>query len=382
MQHSPTHARRSRPVFLDAFAPRHSYAGAISASHPHAVDSSLMPASSPQTPTLRSSRASTESDPDSPVSSSPDLTPHLPHSAGIGRKVAASLQLFKESSGRDEDVLLDSPQDRVPDATLPDDVAEAQFQFVKRSDWPDRETVASRRHKSASLLGRMASPEPISDGEARKERRFSFVDPPSEMSLLHRNSATIWPENRGRRKERIDKSDDLLVMSGPHRTSRSPSHSSYLSSNDVPSPRQPRTKLPVVQTEFQSTYSEAVSPVESVTYSTDDDSTWETASTNTTISTTSALHAAVEHYHEDASDNTPYVAMEDFYDHPFQFDVEWPQEHLPHIPLRPFRNQVGGHSAIYKFTKQAVCKVCHSFIFTRLYLDNLVAPSLPREPIL
>ncbi|KIK61050.1 hypothetical protein GYMLUDRAFT_166854 [Collybiopsis luxurians FD-317 M1] len=29
---------------------------------------------------------------------------------------------------------------------------------------------------------------------------------------------------------------------------------------------------------------------------------------------------------------------------------------LPHIPLRPFRNQVGGHSAIYKFTKRAVCK--------------------------
>jgi len=31
-------------------------------------------------------------------------------------------------------------------------------------------------------------------------------------------------------------------------------------------------------------------------------------------------------------------------------------ESLPHIPLRPFRNQVGGHSAIYKFTKRAVCK--------------------------
>lgn len=32
-------------------------------------------------------------------------------------------------------------------------------------------------------------------------------------------------------------------------------------------------------------------------------------------------------------------------------------DNLPHIPLRPFRNQVGGHSAIYKFTKRAVCKV-------------------------
>ncbi|KAG2152874.1 SAICAR synthase-like protein [Suillus clintonianus] len=31
-------------------------------------------------------------------------------------------------------------------------------------------------------------------------------------------------------------------------------------------------------------------------------------------------------------------------------------ESLPHIPLRPFHNQVGGHSAIYRFTKRAVCK--------------------------
>ena len=36
-------------------------------------------------------------------------------------------------------------------------------------------------------------------------------------------------------------------------------------------------------------------------------------------------------------------------------------DYLPHIPLRPFRNQVGGHSAIYKFTKRAVCKVSDPF---------------------
>ncbi|KAF8305136.1 SAICAR synthase-like protein [Clavulina sp. PMI_390] len=33
-----------------------------------------------------------------------------------------------------------------------------------------------------------------------------------------------------------------------------------------------------------------------------------------------------------------------------------PPTRLPHVPLKPFRNQVGGHSAIYKFTKRAVCK--------------------------
>ena len=41
------------------------------------------------------------------------------------------------------------------------------------------------------------------------------------------------------------------------------------------------------------------------------------------------------------------------------------QESLPHIPLRPFRNQVGGHSAIYKFTKRAVCKVSYMLRYKR-----------------
>ena len=39
-----------------------------------------------------------------------------------------------------------------------------------------------------------------------------------------------------------------------------------------------------------------------------------------------------------------------------EHDDEWDND-LPTIPLMPFRNQVGGHSAIYKFTKRAVCKV-------------------------
>jgi hypothetical protein len=38
-----------------------------------------------------------------------------------------------------------------------------------------------------------------------------------------------------------------------------------------------------------------------------------------------------------------------------QFDPS--EDALPHIPLRPFRNQVGGHTSIYKFTRRAVCKV-------------------------
>lgn len=39
------------------------------------------------------------------------------------------------------------------------------------------------------------------------------------------------------------------------------------------------------------------------------------------------------------------------------FDMDDLEGRLPHIPLRRYRNQVGGHSAIYKFTGRAVCKV-------------------------
>jgi hypothetical protein len=47
------------------------------------------------------------------------------------------------------------------------------------------------------------------------------------------------------------------------------------------------------------------------------------------------------------------VDVDDHYGAPFDLT----EDALPHIPLRPFRNQVGGHSSIYKFTKRAVCKV-------------------------
>ncbi|KAG8851980.1 hypothetical protein FRB96_008995 [Tulasnella sp. 330] len=45
---------------------------------------------------------------------------------------------------------------------------------------------------------------------------------------------------------------------------------------------------------------------------------------------------------------------------------------LPPVPLEPFRNQVGGHSAIYKFTKRAVCKPLVS-------RENLFYESVERE---
>jgi hypothetical protein len=58
-------------------------------------------------------------------------------------------------------------------------------------------------------------------------------------------------------------------------------------------------------------------------------------------------------------------------------------ESLPHIPLRPFRNQVGGHSAIYKFTKRAVCKV-YLAMFCRdpFLMTSYIASGFERKSVL
>ena len=56
-------------------------------------------------------------------------------------------------------------------------------------------------------------------------------------------------------------------------------------------------------------------------------------------------------------------------------DYDWTNRvkssRLPHVMLRPFRNQVGGHSAIYKFTRRAVCKVRLDTLVFSLLVDIL-----------
>lgn len=51
--------------------------------------------------------------------------------------------------------------------------------------------------------------------------------------------------------------------------------------------------------------------------------------------------------------------QEEYYDAEEGDDVVADSPVLPPVPLEPFRNQVGGHSSIYKFTKRAVCKVTY-----------------------
>ncbi|KAF9247114.1 SAICAR synthase-like protein [Melanogaster broomeanus] len=113
-------------------------------------------------------------------------------------------------------------------------------------------------------------------------------------------------------------------------------------------------------------------------WSTDDESAWETSSVTSDVSTTSGtsehpliLSQASGEASYDASEEDdkkqPPIPLKSNVDASPNGSNAWnadsldmifgdSEESLPHIPLRPFRNQVGGHSAIYKFTKRAVCK--------------------------
>ena len=157
----------------------------------------------------------------------------------------------------------------------------------------------------------------------------------------------------------------------------------------LPSPP-PSSPLPLTAQPHHQPASLIPSPSILSTWSSDDedDSAWDTASITTTTSTTSAsspfplspsrtspVPQPIVRHPSDGDDEQPDGPFSRFQDldmqhtaEPvnddfFDLDFNFSQESLPHIPLRPFRNQVGGHSAIYKFTKRAVCKVsaeiCH-----------------------
>jgi len=117
--------------------------------------------------------------------------------------------------------------------------------------------------------------------------------------------------------------------------------------------------------------------IQSLGWSTDSDSesAWESASAATDTTTTTrhgrsrlpldlrlpsmsmsppAAYSNDNPWHTPSDDTTPHrsdLAGE------FDFEIGGGYETPPTIPLRPFRNRVGGHSAIYKLTKRAVCKV-------------------------
>jgi len=394
--------------------------------------------------------------PTSSSSSSPiEHLPSQPSTSGIGRKVAATLQLFKETTGPSEEPKSSEsvrPENsagsrRAGSSSKSDDVAEAQFEFVKRSEWPDRGSAAVRREKSSTALERERTRESPHDGDAHrgKERKPSVRDSVmSDLTQWRKDVMVGQDSSRGRRRERVtdelvfdmDVSSDIntTFQLPPPALSR-PQSRAYPPS---PSPSRPptnRISLPDLSQTFTTSQQRSRSPTPNQTapsfpappssleafspWSTDDEEAWETASvttSNSMTSTTSAnsspfsptqhpTHAlsishSLDDDDDDDDDNPPHPLAipshhgkgpaigsegqkenEGFLD----VDVDLSQEHLPHIPLRPFRNQVGGHSAIYKFTRRAVCKVCTISILP-LYWSSIysafTASSIARESLL
>ena len=395
-------------------------------------------------------------------SSSPDRIVPSTSTAGIGRKVAASLDLFKETAPspsieKDEVDAFDLPRPESsnskrrgggPPVTQ---VGEAQFEFVKRSDWPDREAAAIRREKSTTGLERVRTRDSTSsvtsardpDFRKRKERTLSRRETVLNDLVQWRAAVEAGREDdgRGRPRERSvwleDTSTTDAISSGSEpssvssastlhqegRVTQSPvlalhppspplTHSPAPESHrSLPTAEPPVSPLDLHQlppparrglTRSRSpppTHADAPLPLPGPSHyarafdspwSTDDDddeSAWDTASVTTTTSTTSASspfplspsrtspHPQPRvHNASDEDEERHHRAMLSSYDEielspsPLEgassADIAsnldlygLSQESLPHIPLRPFRNQVGGHSAIYKFTKRAVCKV-------------------------
>lgn len=354
-------------------------------------------------------------------------------SLGMGRKVAATLQLFKETTGSVEEQISPELSSR-PETSSGSrraepfrdvaDVAEAQFEFVKRSEWPDRETAAVRRDRSMTTLERARTREGVEHRE--KERKASTHGTSAlDLAQWRRDVITL---GRGRRLERAVDNESYheidsntphpgfhevippFIRPRPHpyppspSASRSPTKrippspyrqrelesSSRLSAYTQPSPPIPLTiqtvpplsKSPTRVRPFHhrdKRRSVPISPSISP-WSTDDDSTWETASVASASANSSYLLDPYDS--QDDEDPLPLLhkSHDDFQGFQDAFTLSadddeartshsdqlkgalsatgltMSEEHLPHIPLRPFRNQVGGHSAIYKFTKQAVCK--------------------------
>jgi hypothetical protein len=153
-----------------------------------------------------------------------------------------------------------------------------------------------------------------------------------------------------------------------------PSISNRVRTSEVTHSRSPTPVRTVPQFPPRSRYRDPVTtPSPS---STEDESAWESASVTSTTSTSSPSSPP------EPIDSNPGMtwSMDDEYHgisrhtaidqdvgvDEYQFDPS--EDVLPHIPLRPFRNQVGGHTSIYKFTKRAVCKVSTNLL---LYISNV-----------
>ena len=379
----------------------------------------------PPLPLHRPSQSSNSSASSSSSSSSATQL-HVPSStSATGRKVAANLQLFRETT---PDVSILSQTDRsrsrpptskqeTPQIASPNEGEEVgETRFVRRTAWPDREAAAIRRGKSTISLKRAKTRDSdaplasydgdtkrdtVPDGPVRKERA-----PSTHGDLIH-DVVLSRPEtlDRGRARERErpllspSQYSPLTPSISPIQERRSafrprlgsrrsvqPSvafQESLLSPASAPALKHTRrgssatrtspvllTNLPLTPVPSVAELQDvSVSPYLESSWSTDDESAWSTTSVASSIATTTSPFVTQDelpdlsitpsgtrmHYFPDASaldddDEAAYGSFD---------ELDLPATPLlPNVPLKRFKNQVGGHSAIYKFTKRAVCKVC------------------------
>lgn len=407
--------------------------------------------------------------PPSPTSSTSSFNDlHLPSlppssSSAIGRKVAASLQLFKESGHESSDhpLLSHPPTDRT-----------RETQPVGRLEWPEREVRKADRQKerdrdkhreaqhskSSPALERARTRNEPRNSQIRLERTKShspevFSDlldwqvdshrPEEPISVFPDSASALQRQHikkdRGRTKERernysedrqwevvTDKGQRIEIPSPPSpplptspsltlsttvtvldrrhtNTYKSPqpqlpftptSRSSRSRVTPVNSPFSQDLPHSVIRHDSQPQYrpSQTASPTAPILvpsravtpYSpwTTDDETWDDSASVTTYSTATTYprpespdldpdpgldtrFAPVRHTRSPAS-TALAPAQDTSFQHQTRIDAQKDEDadderdlvdlELPHVPLKPFRNQVGGHSAIYKFTKRAVCK--------------------------
>jgi len=379
------------------------------------------PSRQPQPPPLQPRRPSHSPNSSASSSASTSTPLHVPSStSATGRKVAANLQLFKETT---PDLSTLSRTDRsrsrpptskqeTPQIASPNEGEEVgETRFVRRAAWPDREAAAIRRGKSTISLKRVKTRdsdahlsshdgetkrETVPDGSVRNQRAPSL-----HGDLIH--DLEEWrPEtlDRGRAREREHpviipfQSNPLSPSISPIRERRSALRPRLGSRRSVqpsvafqepppspaPAPVLKHTRRGSSATRASPVTNPPLAPPPSVaplqdvpaspyvepSWSTDDDSAWDTTSVASSLATTSPFVTPDEfpelsstpsetrlHYIPDGSaldeeDEAAYGTFD---------ELDLFTAPLPNVVLKRFKNQVGGHSAIYKFTKRAVCKV-------------------------
>ncbi|CAE6435776.1 unnamed protein product [Rhizoctonia solani] len=273
------------------------------------------------------------------------------------------------------------------------------FESTSASRSPDGPHARSTRRDSPQRGISMPSPTTVSapfyDGPGEEDTSLSTTPTTHPEQRTHDKQSPLTPRpNRRpsmspviRRVEPTQPSTTASRASHPRPSvSRTTSSSKVPTKTtevilDLPSPKQTTSsRTPALEHPLDVTPTKHTQPAPVLSPSTptppkrtlyslySDSSEWETTSIASSYSDTSTLSRSYPtstsftngqcpadnpEYGDVSDDEDKNGGLGDLHD---DFDSLNLEGDLPPVPLRPFRNQVGGHSAIYKFTKRAVCK--------------------------